>query len=261
MISKELHGPWAVIAGGSEGIGVSFAERVAAQGINLVLLARKAGPLEETATAVREKYGVEVRTQIVDLTAPDMMEQIRSATDDIEVGLLIYNAGAAGGPEPLVDQPIERPLGTIALNVIGQTMLAHHFGRGMRDRGRGGVILIGSLGCIAGTMGLSVYTAVKSYTQTFAEGLWAEMRPHGVDVLAAMIGRTLTPGLERAGLGSTDEAPAADPDDIAALALDNLQDGPVVVPPEHQKTFDAMRSMPRRKAVEIMIKSMEAQLR
>ena len=87
------YGPWAVIAGGSEGVGAEFATQLADQGFNLVLLARKEGPLAEAADASRAR-GVEVRTLSVDLLAPDALDRIRQITDDIDVGLFIYNAGA-----------------------------------------------------------------------------------------------------------------------------------------------------------------------
>jgi uncharacterized protein len=257
----ERYGPWAVIAGGSEGVGAAFAHQLAERGLNLVLLARKPEALEETAAAVRAAHGVEVRTLALDLTREDMVEAIRTVTDDIEVGTLIYNAGAASGPVPLIDQPREAAMSNIRLNVVGQTLLAQHFGRGMAERGRGAIVLLGSLGAIAGGKNLAVYCGVKAFTQTFAEALWAEMRPHGVDALALMIGRTRTPALERTPLHENTGVPAAEPADIAAYALANLGAGPVLVPPEHQASFEAMRAMPRRKAVEIMVRSLEPQTR
>lgn len=253
------YGPWAVIAGGSEGVGASFAHQLAARGLNLVLLARKPGPLEETAAAVRAAHGVEVLTLALDLTRDDMLDAIRAVTDPLEVGTLIYNAGAASGPVALIDQLAEAALANIRVNVIGQTLLAQHFARGMVARGRGAIVLVGSLGAIAGCKNLAVYAAVKSFTQTFAEGLWAEMKPHGVDASALMIGRTRTPALERTVLHDNTGVATAEPDDVVAFALANLAEGPVLVPPEHQASFAAMRAMPRRKAVEIMTRSLEPQ--
>jgi short-subunit dehydrogenase len=260
-LSKEKYGPWALIAGGSEGIGACLARRLAAAGLNLVLLARKPGPLADTAAAIRDEYKVDVRTMALDLAAPDMLEKIRSITDGLEIGSLIYNAGGAEGDHPLVEQTLDQALLNLRLNVVGQTTLAHHFAKPMRERKRGGILLLGSLGCIAGTKNLAVYSASKSYTLTFGEALWAELSPDGVDVLVLVIGRTLTPALQRAGLGSTDQAPAADADQMAALGLDHWANGPVVVAPEHAKTFEVMRGMPRRKAVQLIAAAMEAQTR
>lgn len=253
------YGPWAVIAGGSEGVGAAFAMQLATQGLNLVLLARKPGPLEETAAAVRAAHWVEVRTLALDLSAEDVVAQVAAVTAGLEVGTLIYNAGAATGPVPLIEQDTAGALANIRVNVVGQTLLAQHFARGMVQRGRGAIVLVGSLGAIAGCKNLAVYAGVKSYTQTFAEGLWAELEPHGVQAMALMIGRTRTPALERTELHENTGVPTAEPDEVVAFALANLDQGPVLVPLEHQQSFDAMRSLPRRKAVQIMTRSLEPQ--
>jgi uncharacterized protein len=253
------YGPWAVIAGGSEGVGASFAMQLAAQGLNLMLLARKPGPLEETAATVRAAHGVEVRTLALDLSAEDVVAQVAAAADGLEVGTLIYNAGAATGPVPLIAQDPANALANIRVNVIGQTLLAQHFARGMVGRGKGAIVLVGSLGAIAGCKNLAVYAAVKSFTQTFAEGLWAELEPHGVQACALMIGRTRTPALERTELHENAGVATAEPDDVVTFALANLDQGPVLVPPEHQAGFDALRAMPRRKAVQIMTSNLEPQ--
>ena len=157
---------------------------------------------------------------------------------------------SSSGPKLVVDQSSQDIMHLIRLNTIGQTMLARHFGKSMAERGRGGIILVGSGGAHAGCYQLAVYSAVKAYTMTFSEGLWAELHPNGVDVAALMIGRTRTPALERSEYGQDSEVAAAEPDDIARFALANLADGPVLVPPELQASFLALRAMPRRQAVQ-----------
>ena len=126
-LRAEKYGPWAVIAGGSEGIGACIAHHLARSGINLVLIARKVEPLESVAASLRAH--VEVRTLALDLTDAAMLDRIREATDDIEVGLLVYNAGASHRTGLFVDWPLEDVLKVIRLNTEGQAMLAHHFGR------------------------------------------------------------------------------------------------------------------------------------
>lgn len=259
MISKELHGPWALVAGGSEGLGESFADRLAAAGINLVLLARNAVKMKALAARIRAQYSVEVRICTADLTAPDMLDTVKEATDGLEIGTLLYIAGAGGKPYALIDQPWHEALSTIQLNVVGQTALARHFGKAMAERRRGAIMLVGSLGCVAGSKRLAVYAAAKAYTQILAEGLWAELTPLSVDVAALLIGRTRTPVLERSEFGDSGDMAEAEPDDVADFAIENLQNGPVIVPPELQQAFDGLRSMPRRKAVEIMTRSLEPQ--
>jgi uncharacterized protein len=258
MITKERYGPWAVIAGGSEGVGTCFARRLARAGINLVLLARKAEPLAETARELRESSSVEVRTVQVDLTQPDMLERIRAATDDIEVGLLIYNAGAAHGPKLLVEQTADEALAVVRLNAIGQTLLAQHFGKSMVKRGRGGILLVSSMAGMAGCYSLATYSGAKAFTQVFGEGLWTELQPLGVDVLVLMLARTRTPALARTELPDQD-SPAADPDDMAEQGLANLTNGPVYVPTHLAQAFDHFNAMPRRAAAEAMSRSMRPQ--
>jgi uncharacterized protein len=259
MSLTEQYGPWAVIAGGSEGLGISFAEQLAAEGINLMLIARSADKLEAVAAPMRAKHGVQVRTAAIDLASENVTAAVASACGDIEVGLLIHIAGAASGPNLVIDQTEEEIMHLIRLNSIGQTMLARHFGKAMAERGRGGIILTGSMGANAGCFQLAVYSAVKAYTLTFAEGLWAEMRPRGVDVAALMIGRTRTPALERSEYGRDSDVPAAEPDDIARFALANLANGPVLVPPELEAAFLGLRAMPRRQAVETMTRALSSQ--
>jgi short-subunit dehydrogenase len=257
-VFQARYGPWAVIVGGSEGVGASFARKLAGRGLNLVLLARKPGPLAEIAAEIREESEVDVRTASLDVTEPDLLPRIQMLTDDLDVGLLIYNAGSVA-PQSFFDSPLDDALHTLRLNSIGQVTLSHHFGRRLRARGRGGIILVGSLSGCAGGAVTAVYCGVKAFTQRFAEALWAALKPHGVDVLALVIGTTRTPFMERAGLAlDHPDMPATDPDDIAQLGLDELANGPVRVPAHLEETFQALNSMPRAAAAEFMTRGAEA---
>jgi short-subunit dehydrogenase len=133
-----------VVAGGSEGVGARFAHRFAEAGLNLVLVARKPGPLDETASACRS-LGVEVRTVAVDLTDADALSTIRKQTDGLEVGLLVYNAGANSYGHEFVTGDLDRFRTVIDLNITAQLALVQHFGAAMRERRRGGIMLVGSL--------------------------------------------------------------------------------------------------------------------
>lgn len=229
MIDKNLYGPWAVVAGGSEGVGASFADQLADAGINLVLIARKPGPLNETAEKVRAK-GVEVRTLELDLLDPGALDSVRSVTDGLDVGLLIFNAGANSYGHEFVTGDLARVQGVLDLNITAQLALTHHFGALMKERGRGGIMLVGSLSGYLGQAQISVYSAAKAFSRVFAEGLWLELRPHGVHVLELVLGVTRTPAMERAGLRM--DIPGlrvAEPDDVAREGLDHLADGPVLV--------------------------------
>jgi short-subunit dehydrogenase len=255
MFDVARYGPWAVIPGGSEGVGASFARKLGQAGINVVLISRKPEPLEETARIVRAESGADVRTVQADLTAADMLATIAAATDDIDVGLLIYNAGAAHGAAPFLEQPLELSLRLLALNPTGQMSLSWHFGRKMLARGRGGIILIGSMAGTAGSSGLVSYCAAKAATHMFGEALWAELKPKGIDVMCMPLGRTVTPALGRTHLNDIADEPLAKPtsaDDVAQQCLDNIRNGPVVFPRHLEETARQLASGTRREAVERM---------
>ncbi|MFC0452910.1 SDR family NAD(P)-dependent oxidoreductase [Rhodococcus jostii] len=229
MIDTDHYGPWAVIAGSSEGVGASFAEELGRAGINLVLIARKPGPLEETADKVRA-HGIEVRTLALDLVDPDALDRIRAATDDVEVGLLIFNAGANSYGHEFVSGDLTGFQGVIDLNITSQLHLSHHFGAKMKDRGRGGIVLVGSLAGYLGSEDQSIYAASKAFGRVFAESLWLELAPFGVHVLELVLGVTRTPAMVRAGLNF--DLPGmniAEPEDVAREGLAHIADGPVWV--------------------------------
>lgn len=250
----DRYGPWALVLGGSEGIGASFAEQIAAMGIDLVLMARREGPLVETAARVREATGREVRTATVDLTADDMADRIAAATDGLDVGLVVYNAGATHGIPPFLSGTADDRLSLVRLNCIGPVRVAHHFGTRLVERGRGGMIFLTSMSSVAGAARVVTYSATKAFDLVLAEGLWAELRPHGVDVLALVAGATRTPAMESSGaMIGTDEFPGMDPDDVAREGLEHLGEGPTWVAGEaNRATFDALRSLPRRDVVTAM---------
>jgi short-subunit dehydrogenase len=222
-MNLEKYGPWALITGGSEGVGAAFARKLAADGFKLVLVARKSGPLEELAAELREG-GAEVRILSADLSKPDVLDRVREATDDVEVGLLIYNAGANDTRGRFVELPEEVTQSVIAINVLGQANFARHYGAAMCRRGRGGIILTGSLGGYMGAPSLVAYTAAKAFSRTFSEALWAECQPLGVDVLHLVIGFTATPAMARLGMDLTHAQP---PEEVAQEGLDNLANGPI----------------------------------
>jgi len=249
-IDAKKYGPWTVIAGGSEGIGPCLARRLAEAGINLVLIARKPEPLEETAASLRKQHNVEVRTLGQDLTADDMLEGVRQVTDDIDVGLLIYNAGASHRVGPFIDWPLEDVLKVIRLNVVGQSILAHHFSRRMKARGSGGIVMMGSLASVAGSPSVVTYAGAKAFSQIFCEGLWWELREHGVDVLHVVVGTTRTPAMKRLGIIYPEDG-SVSADEVARHTLENIGQGPVFVMPEMREGFQMFVKPERREVTEM----------
>jgi short-subunit dehydrogenase len=251
MISKERHGPWAVIVGGSEGIGEHLARNLGAAGINLVLVARKPEPLAETAHKVRSESRVEVRTLQLDISREDMLDRIREGTQGLEVGMLIHNVGGGASFGPFVDTTLDAAMTPVLTNCVALTKLVHHFGKAMADRGRGGILIIGSMAGNAGSYFIAGYSAAKAWNQIFAEALWAELKPRGVDVLVCPIGAADTPSRRRSGTVDADEMQVAKPEDVAQQALDQLQNGPVYVSPQNVQYFKSLYAMSRREAAEL----------
>jgi uncharacterized protein len=246
------YGRWAVIAGASEGIGACLADQLAARGLDLVLIARNGTLLDEVAAGVRSDYGVQTRTVVQDLTAADIGAKVADVTDGLDVGLLMYNAGASDRTTTFLDNELEYSLEQIKLDCVGPTALAHHFGRAMRERGRGGIVLVASLACLAGSATLAMYSAVKAFQHNFAEGLWAELGPYGVDVCATPLGMTYTPAFQRLGI-EYDPAAHMLSEDVAREIIDNIGNGPVhVVGENNRAAASAVWTIDRRALVEMM---------
>lgn len=222
-MNLDKYGPWALVIGGSEGVGAEFARLLAADGFKLVLVARKPGPLEELAQELRGS-GAEVRTVPADLSKADVLDTVRAATDDIEVGLLVYNAGANDTRGLFVELPEAVTNGVIQITVLGQANFSRHYGALMAKRGRGGIILGGSLSSYLGSPTLAAYTGAKAFSRIFSEALWGEMKPLGVDVLHLNIGFTATPAMARLGMPVDLAEP---PETVAREGLENIANGPV----------------------------------
>jgi short-subunit dehydrogenase len=252
VISKQRHGPWAVIVGGSEGIGAALAQRLAAASISLLLIARNPGPLGETAAAVRQAGGVEVRSLALDIAAPDAFERIAEATAGLEVGFLAHNVGGGAGWGPFIEQPVELALAAIRANPEMQVRLVRHFAPAMVARGAGGILFVGSMAGNAGGAGFAAYSAVKAFTQVFAEALWAELEPLGVDVLDLVVASADTPARRRSGTQDDAGVYVASADSVAEQALAQIGEGPVQPQSGNEEFFAALAALPRRQSVEML---------
>jgi short-subunit dehydrogenase len=224
----ERYGPWAVIAGASEGVGASVAEQLAARGANVVLIARRGERLDDLADRVEEAHGVQARVLVADLTDPTIGRRVADTVADLEVGLLVYNAGAVDQTATFLEHSFESSLALVQLNCIGPLALLRELAPGMRDRGRGGIVLVGSLACLAGAANVAVYSAAKMFGVNLAEGLWAELREHGVDVCDVMLGSVHTAAAARQGVRFD---PTRDllPDQVAREIIANIRNGPTYV--------------------------------
>ncbi|MDY0068970.1 MAG: SDR family NAD(P)-dependent oxidoreductase [Porticoccaceae bacterium] len=190
----EKYGNWALISGGAQGIGAAYGERLAAMGMSLVLLDINAAALEQTASQLRRDHpGVEIRPIPVDLGDAAALNAAIDSLDDIEIGLLVANAGL-GAVGRWLDVPLEVKLNQIAVNCASPVILAHRLTPGMVARGRGGVIIMASGSAEMGASYIATYAATKAFDRVFAEGLWSELERHGIDVTTVMPGAVNTPG-------------------------------------------------------------------
>lgn len=204
-IDKNTFGPWAVITGASSGIGKEFAQQLAASGLNLVLVARRLSALEALGSALARTFGIRYRTVELDLSSDNFLEQIEEATHDLDIGLVISNAGAMmAGDFLTIDQQSWQQF--LRLNVKAHLDLAHHFGHHLAQRKRGGLLLVSSTAGLQGIPFSAEYAAAKAYVLTLGEALHVEFQKKGVYVTVLLPGATNTPMLEASGL-SPDKLP------------------------------------------------------
>jgi short-subunit dehydrogenase len=255
----EKYGPWAVIAGASEGLGAAFATELAARGLHLVLVARREKALAELAETLRAQHRVDVRTAALDLGAPDVAARLGEATAGLEVGLLVYNA-AYSEIGPFLDQDVAAKLKTLDVNCRAPLLLADHYGRAMVARGRGGILLMSSLAGFQGSALVTVYAATKAFNTVLGEGLWDELRGRGVDVVPFVAGATTTPSYLKTEPrpGGIFSPPLMSPESVAREALDALGRGPRAVAGRANRlaVFVMDRLLARRQRVAIMGRAM-----
>ena len=248
---RDRYGPWALVAGASAGLGEAFARLLAARGLNLVLLARREDALAALGAELSRAHGAQVRLAALDLGRPDLRAAVERSVVGLEVGLLVYNA-AHSAIGPFLDRPLEEHLRVVDVNCRGPLVLAHALGGAMAARGRGGIVLMTSLAASQGNPLLASYAASKAFELVLAEGLWAELRGRGVDVVACRAGATRTPGY--AASRPRRSVPLMEPEPVARRALDALGGGPSAVAGALNRVaaFALGRLLPRRASIQIM---------
>jgi short-subunit dehydrogenase len=226
------YGPWALVAGASDGLGEAFAHELARRGLNVVLLARRAELLASVAADVERDHGVSTQIVVADLTASELGGIVSLGLVGLDIGLLVYNAGAVHGAAKFLDRPLQDTHSLINLNCHGPATLAHLLGQPMRERGRGGMVFMSSMAALAGSAYIATYAATKAFDIIFAEALWQEMQGDGIDVVSVIAGATDTPAMRRSLETFGDRPDLAEPSFVALEALNSLGVGPTCVPGE-----------------------------
>ena len=222
---RERYGEWALITGASAGIGAEFARAVAREGMSCILTAGREDRLRALAGELEQQYRVSTRVVAVDLSDPAGPERLVEAIKDLQVDVFINNAGF-GYAGRFDKQDTERLREMVQLNCVAPVVLASRLLPAMRERGRGAMIVSGS---IAGRQPLprhALYAATKAFDLLLGEALWAEMRGTGVDVLVLEPGPTESEFREVAGETREVGAPAAD---VVALSFEALGQQPSVI--------------------------------
>ena len=251
------YGPWALVAGASEGLGAAFAEALAKRGMNLVLIARRQDKLEELSKKLIDVYSIDVKIHVLDLSDIDSVLDVMSQ-QGVSIGLLVYNAAYA----PIgnfKDIPYDQLAKIVDVNIKAPLLLAKFASKHMIDNRRGGIVLMSSLAGSQGSPKIATYAASKAFNAILAEGLWSELREEGIDVIASIAGAIITPGYQQAQQAK--KAPGTlRADQVAEKTLKALGKKPTVIPGLTNKVarFFMGRLAPRKVAISIMKKNTES---
>jgi len=243
------YGPRALVTGASSGIGREIAVQLAAAGFDLVLVARRESLLRELAADLTGRHRIDIQVLPLDLAHREGVEELTATTAGTDIGLYVAAAGF-GTSGPFLDAHLDQEREMLRLNCEAVLTTSLLFGRRMAERGRGGIILMSSVVGFQGMPNAAHYAATKAYVQTLAEALHVELRPRGVDVLAAAPGPTDSGFAERADLrmGRALSARVVAHGTLAALGR-----RPTALPGLLSRVIkDSLALLPRRTRVRIM---------
>ena len=197
-LDKKRFGPWALVTGASSGIGKEFARQIAASGINVMLVARRDALLGDLGRAIAQEFDVQYRALAMDLSQEGFIAELADATHDIDIGLVVSNAGTGNSGEFL---KLDRQLlqATLRLNTMAHLDITHHFGAKLAERRRGGIILVGAMGAENGVPYMANDGGAKAYVHSLGEALQYEFKPLGVYVTVLAAGFTETAVLGKFG--------------------------------------------------------------
>lgn len=257
---RDRYGPVAVVTGASSGIGRAFARQLAEWGFDLVVVARRADRLDELASEVSERHGVQCTVLTLDLADLASAQVILDATAGMDVGLVVSNAGwGLKGDHAGFDA--QDLVGVVNVNSNMPMLLSHGFTPRLRARGKGGIIMISSVEGLMGAPYSAVYGASKAFVNSFGEALWAELGPEGIDVLTICPGATDTEAPAKQGIDPSSMVAVMQPEEVALFSLENIANGPVLVSSDYyREMFEQMTGMPRRDALSMMAVAIKASI-
>jgi short-subunit dehydrogenase len=246
----------ALVTGASSGIGRQLARQLAADGCELVIVARRTRALAELAADLRAAHDVSVEILTADLTSPAGLAQVkeRLSQDARPIELLVNNAGL-GSQGSFADLPPGSIDGQVSLNVSALVTLTHAVLPSMLRRGYGGVLNVSSVAGFIALPGSAIYGATKAFVTSFSESLSGEVADRGVHVTA------LCPGFTRTESSGQTDAPAGfpllDAGQVARAGLDAVAAGRVIcVPGARYKVIVPLTKLVPRRAIRGVTKAM-----
>jgi hypothetical protein len=185
-------GKTAVVTGASSGIGETFARRLAGDGFDLVLVARREERLEAMADEMRRKNGVRAEALVADLSVREEIHRVADGVRGIETLELLINNAGFGMPDDFHEADLQKNIEMINVHVLATTCLCHAALTGMVRRHRGSIINVSSVAAFLPMPHAATYCSTKAFIRLFSEALSMEVKDAGVRVQALCPGYTIT---------------------------------------------------------------------
>jgi len=254
--SKARYGGWALVTGGSSGIGRGFAEALAKDGFDVVLVARSEDKLRDAAAQLANRHGVNTRVLVQDLALPGAARRVVDAVSDLDVGVLVNNAGT-GWIGRFDRQPLENHSRLVALHCTAPVELTALMLPRLQSRARSAVLLVASAGGYVPLPYYAVYSGTKAFLATWGEALAAELEGGNVDLLVVAPGDVKTNFQAVAGEMSTRWMSV---EAVVAESLAALGRKTVIVPGFGDRMSVLLtRFLPRRALIRIVARRQRAQ--
>ncbi len=246
---QSKYGPWAIVTGGSSGIGKELTLRLAESGLNIILVARNLESLEKTKYEIENLYPVKTENIQADLSTSEGVSTVIKETQSQEIGLLVNSAGF-GTSGLFVESDLKKEQNMLAVNCEAVLSLTHYFSQRFKEQKRGGIIFLSSIVGFQGVPNAAHYAATKAYIQSLAEALSLELKPYGIDTLSAAPGPVHSGFANRANM---DLGSALKPEDIGIPILNALGKKTNVYPGMLTKILTySLKTVPRWAKVRIM---------
>ena len=258
-IFQDKYGPWVIVIGAAEGLGEAYCIALAKRKMNLVMVDNRSDELKTLSIQLKKEYGILTQTLHLDLKDKDATKIILKAVNELDIGLLIYNA-AYSQIKPFVNYTTEELDAFLTINAGTQMQLVHAFAKKLITRKKaGGIILMSSLAGLIGMQLVAPYAATKAFTWNLAEALNYELKQHNIDVMACISGATATPTYLKSNPKYGFIKPLVmQSETVAEAALNKLGKKTLFIPGFSNRLnyFILTRLMPRKMAASVANKTM-----